>query len=799
MTSEKDCSFSEKELIGLDFFNLKLNKIYHPDPFYKFEDLKFECYFNETLTVIVLKPEIPLTLDSKLNLTNLYINPKTFNFILYVANLNGFDISYDPFKDVKVNETSDIHGELVIQWSNFNFFNQNKLLNEYDCGSNSSFIFQNILSSYIFTILKIKESVKFPKEICPLVFNNSNINTIYIENIEKTFVRTNLFILKNVSSNSFTELNKPFYKPLIKTLEAAMYNVDLNERFLNVFFFKNIVTFHLSGFINGVEDGLFKSFQNLKSIVIKTNNIRYFLHQNYKFIDDLNLFVKVNLNNHTEFNFFKNLSLGLNLGHEFYYLPTIIYDFPDQDICIFKNFPHNRLVYPILTMAYEKTEPCSCTTIWIIQFMHLYETYTETTICGKPRENFFFNILYCCLNSTIDDLVKTCNFTERFSLCNLTSVKFPNNEFENFGFNIYILLSISNVVYFFISIIVKPVTAFITIFLNILVILVINLKHKILAFKERMYKFLQIQSFFIIIHCILILFKLMNQCVSYGSVFCSSVYTQRVVQNFFINNEYVTYSIKTCSNISFIAMSFSRYSMITKINSNEKSDNAFKRFLKKNLFKTYLIVVIISSFLLNLNKLFEYQVNDVDFNYYESPIEIFYYCGIMLICNTIKIFFYINLIFNNCLCLLSNVCIDVALYVRIKNNEKKSTFLKAKIYVLAAYTNPNSNPNPTVNIKNKPVKIKNAKVKKNRNLTILIILNGLIFVILKLPEVLFYFFYMNSKIKENYCMEAINCAKYFDMIDFFSVLEYFFQFFIIKKFNKTFKAGIDLFLKKFKS
>ena len=204
---------------------------------------------------------------------------------------------------------------------------------------------------------------------------------------------------------------------------------------------------------------------------------------------------------------------------------------------------------------------------------------------------------------------------------------------------------------------------------------------------------------------------------------------------------------------------------------------------------------MILSLIINFNKVIEYQVNDNDFNYYESPSQVFFLCDKLFDCGTLRILFIVILIFNNFICLSVNVFIDVLLFISLKKNEKKSIFLKSKIHVIATYTSPSTSPSD--NLQRKTTKFSEEKVKKNRNLTVLIILNGILFVIFRLPEIIFYIFYMNTSFVDLFCMNFFNCAKYFEIIDICNLLDYLIQFFILRKFNNNFKVGVQIFFSKY--
>ena len=59
------------------------------------------------------------------------------------------------------------------------------------------------------------------------------------------------------------------------------------------------------------------------------------------------------------------------------------YTYPDRDLCLFKSFPHRRLIYPILEPP--KKIKCTCTVIWLIHFSEFYLTPDYTAFYENKK------------------------------------------------------------------------------------------------------------------------------------------------------------------------------------------------------------------------------------------------------------------------------------------------------------------------------------------------------------------------------------------------------------------------------
>ena len=104
------------------------------------------------------------------------------------------------------------------------------------------------------------------------------------------------------------------------------------------------------------------------------------------------------------------------------------YDFPEDDFCLFKNFPHNKLVRPIISTKADLE--CSCTLLWLLKYKNIY------TIDGvNPMETD--STRSCMQKSNFDQLVKECKFNTMLADC-------TDNDNDSDGFKVAtIILSIT--------------------------------------------------------------------------------------------------------------------------------------------------------------------------------------------------------------------------------------------------------------------------------------------------------------------------------------------------------------------
>jgi len=223
--------------------------------------------------------------------------------------------------------------------------------------------------------------------------------------------------------------------------------------------------------------------------------------------------------------------------------------------------------------------------------------------------------------------------------------------------------------------------------------------------------------------------------------------------------------IKLCCNFSYLSFTTSRFLL-----SANKSSKAYKKFEKLNI-KLYYFIIFAFSILMSIFKIFEYQINEVYLPNKSYPFKKYdvgscengdFYCTLFRVFNIINdfikdvLFFFINLI------------IDIFLFIISKKNLKN----KMKI----------SKDKKTIDV---AIKFKN---KMNR----MVILNGILFFIAYLPEFItnITLIIFDKKINQ-FCYQFISCNLLNEFAQFFNFLSIGLQFFILKKFNKSFNKNYN--------
>ena len=213
---------------------------------------------------------------------------------------------------------------------------------------------------------------------------------------------------------------------------------------------------------------------------------------------------------------------------------THLYEYLDEDFCLFSNFPHEKLVYPLIQPGKNALINCSCTLLYLIKNHNLY-FYIDKII----------NEIY---PDGVDDLANVyckhkllehkCDFSSRLSKCNKSNFNLITDYSFDLTLNVNLEL-IFNLLEYIIIVILNPGLSFFGILTNLLVMLIVNniknlKKAKInetKKAKDSMFNHIFAHSGFNVLFCIITILKLINECTT-SELFCSSVFNSSAAQWF---------------------------------------------------------------------------------------------------------------------------------------------------------------------------------------------------------------------------------------------------------------------------
>ena len=358
--------------------------------FFLLDELNFPTSTRLTLANIFIRPRqsIIFNYTSLFNLfNNLSLRPT--NTVISLSNFRGFDIFKNPFTNLRTDQTI----QLFLQFNDtiLDFYTNNKLIDEKDCDDPN---FNSALSLMFspFDVIIFYDTVRYPQNLCPKVFANSFLSEIYFYN----FNNINKFIF--YSTDLSQNLNQLRVEKLFFVNSQIIF---LDSGILNRNLFQNILSLNFYGvFLTRIEENLLASFKNLRTITLDLHNFKDLIY-------NLNWFRELNSDfsnvNPVDADMFKSFQVEILLGDR-----TMNYEFSNEDLCLFKDFPHSKLVYPSLSTKVNLT--CSCTVMWLIQYYKYYQF----------RDRLETRSIANCINDTLvfEQTIRDCNLIERINTCN---------------------------------------------------------------------------------------------------------------------------------------------------------------------------------------------------------------------------------------------------------------------------------------------------------------------------------------------------------------------------------------------
>jgi hypothetical protein len=633
--------------------------------FSEFSQLNFaNCSNTFIMSSIRLKPTEKIILDNSLNFAGLKIKSTAVLFNIVFSNIKGIDFRLNCLESISFEKKYEPKSFFwYFDLTNFDFYINNQLITQDKCNLDLFQQSASFLSRISFLILNT--AVTYSTQTCPLLFHNVQIQVLIIDNLKESLIDKNILSFQN-KSIEYIDTN-------ILQLILNVFRYNLDERLLNEFIFKNLVYLDINGILNSIQSDLFKHLKQLKLLRFRTQNAKSLLTKKNKWLNYLNVDT-INLNQ-LDSNDYQDKMLFLTIFQV--YSNVTFYDYPEQDFCYFKDFPHQRLVLPHLKPTYKSS--CSCTELFLIQnsYKYKYEDNEFLLTNYYNLENYYYNEiidqrLSICINSSIDQLLLKCNFNEKLKLCNVKSLiaAAAKSEESSNQFEWYVndWEELSKYLYNIFTFYVNPILSIICILVNILIVLIFSsrsLKKDI----QFLYKYLNIHLIANIIFISIHYLDLINEC-TYEEIFCSKL-NNSIYANFF--KTYILKMIKntlsTFSNIAYTSFVLIRYIKIT----NTKNLMLLK--FKDISLKIYLLITICFSILINIYVCFEYTLQYKELNDVSNTVR-FDYFKINLSQNEnilYNIFQYVKIIFSDLLFFLAALLFDIFLIVFINRKNENNT------------------------------------------------------------------------------------------------------------------------------
>ena len=206
---------------------------------------------------------------------------------------------------------------------------------------------------------------------------------------------------------------------------------------------------------------------------------------------------------------------------------------------------------------------------------------------------------------SFNQFIESCN---KVKLC-LKKELFHKNRLRSFDVcenNVNCQIYSDEIIEFIFVVIFQPIIDVIGIFTNIMIVIIIDSKRNKETFfkKYSFFKYIIYISKLNILNLVLNLTSLMNYCIEYDGIFCSTIRNEYFVQYSFIIYNFLDGLFTFCSNFLLTIFSINRFLSI---------DSNFSNFSNKIIHassKKIFITIFICGCLIKFAKIFEYKIND---------------------------------------------------------------------------------------------------------------------------------------------------------------------------------------------
>jgi hypothetical protein len=406
--------------------------------FTSLKDVQFERNQVEFIN-FKIRPLASITFNNDLSFIGFRMK-NAQRFRQYLSNIDSFELTSNPFtyltqheqKSTSNNFTSIQLHSLLIDNSSLLFLYRNKTFEWYcDLLINDSKL-NPIFSSFKYLYFGFLAENSYQNgPLCPIVFKNANLDSVFFSNL--TLINRPSFIQIQNNSEEMENWSSGL-NAHVRSLHIQSSDLKLDSLLLDRHIFKHISKLSIE-FCNlsSIDDPLlFRPFSHLKEIRLWLFNFEEFITSTIdsnKWMKSLNQ----NLNkessalivNNNEFFYKSKFDIQKEMYIEFNDERNV-YKYPDADFCLFKHFPHQNFVYPIIKSSQMLN--CTCTILFLIKNWNntIARTLKTTAVSSCFRNGGKYML----------QMIQNCNLDLKLKRCFMPNSKFDSNglllnPFEN--------------------------------------------------------------------------------------------------------------------------------------------------------------------------------------------------------------------------------------------------------------------------------------------------------------------------------------------------------------------------------
>jgi hypothetical protein len=457
-------------------------------------------------------------------------------------------------------------------------------------------------------------------------------------------------------------------------------NIDLDTNFLHPDVFRKLKLIRIIGKVGKIQSDLFIKIKSITIIKLDNLYLRSLIHENgIEWIKNYNKDVNYDLDNFTNQSIDYLANNMKYIDHNCFksndmYTPPLTDIFPDEDFCLYKDFPINQLIV-VFENCREKemfenrdTTKITCTYLWITRSYKVLINHVKNS-------SIPYKIMNMLLNSDDYKSISKCNFESRLELCNKSNFQAKSiSTLYELKEAMIMTQSVINMLSYVLSIF--------GIVTNILIIVTISSKKSEKSFKGfKQYDYMRLNS---ICNCLILLIHLiswLNHCVYPFQVFCPLIRKTIIMQYFnMIVEGILMNALKFMNNFTYVGFAFNRISLIGK------DHNKLTKFMCEISIVKYISVSFFISIGFSVIKFFDYEINSgLPFTTYPLSYEYFSFNYKENLNSVIFILNILTDIVYHFIFLFVILAIDVGMIVKLRQTLKEQLEKSKELYTKVQY------------------------------------------------------------------------------------------------------------------
>ncbi len=283
-----------------------------------------------------------------------------YDVTVVLLNVKGI-VAYKKLKSMKTFR-KNLVSTINLLSGKFDVYLNGKIMSNDECKEENFQKLTNTFQPYDYLFF---QQVIFSKTgVCMAIFENFQSKGIYFGIIFKSLLISNRFNLIKTNTSDLTHLKVLFFELFFQSVTSQFLNSKLFYKIKFLIITRNVLC---------IESDLLREFKFLRFIDINILNIRDFFHTDTSWfkssfeseidfdtvIQNEKKFIREFLRKKYKLVRFSRSGIRCTTNYFFGTSFVRTYEFPTENICLFKSFPHSQLVLPIIIQDRELN--CTCT------------------------------------------------------------------------------------------------------------------------------------------------------------------------------------------------------------------------------------------------------------------------------------------------------------------------------------------------------------------------------------------------------------------------------------------------------